>query len=114
MKKTISAFLLAAAMPMVSFAAAKNSASVTIYEPVHVGANTLPAGDYSIKWADGAGVVNLTITGNHQNLTVPVTVQAKTNAQNSVMTAGEGDKAVLQGFQLKNATISVQDSTGTK
>jgi acetamidase/formamidase len=114
MKKMIGAFLLAVALPVASFAAAKNSASVTVYEPIHVGANTLPAGDYTLHWADGTGVVNLTITGNHQNLTVPVTVQAKANQQNSIMTTGEGGQTVLQGFQLKNATISVQDATGTK
>lgn len=114
MKRFAGAFLLALALPMASFAATKNSASVTIYEAVHVGAKTLPAGDYTLHWTDGSGVVDLNITGNRQNVTVPVTVTARAAGPTNVMTSGEGNATVLHGFQTKSSVLTIQDPEAKK
>src|ERR1700722_13755531 len=70
MKKLLSVFALVLGLVTVSYAAAQHSASVTLYETVYVGSDSLPAGDYSLHWPDGPGVVQLSITGYKHNLSV--------------------------------------------
>jgi hypothetical protein len=115
MKKIFSSVALALAFTATAvYAAAVHSAPVTFYETVHIGADSLPAGDYTIHWSDGPGVVDLTITGNKHKLTVPVTISAH-NAANGdqVIITGDGNSTVLQGFAVKSETLTIKTGDTT-
>jgi hypothetical protein len=111
MKKLFSIFALLLALVTVSYAATQHSASVTLYETVSIGSNTLPAGDYSLHWPDGSGVVELSITGNRQKLSVPVTVAPpdKFATGNAIVTTS-GDKTLLLGFSTKLGKLMIKDA----
>jgi hypothetical protein len=115
MKKIFSSVALALAFTATAvYAAAGHSAPVTFYETVHIGADSLPAGDYTIHWADGPGVVDLTITGNKHKLTVPVTISSH-NAANGdqVIITGDDKATVLQGFAVKSQTLTIKTDSAT-
>jgi hypothetical protein len=111
MKKLLSAFALILALATVGYAAAQHSVSVTLYETVTVGSNTLPAGDYSLRWPDGSGVVELSITGNHHNLSVPITVTPPDKfASGGAIITTSGDKTLLQGFSTKAGKLTIKEA----
>ena len=111
MKKLLSVFALLLALVTVSYAATPHSASVTLYETVSVGSNTLAAGDYSLRWPDGSGVVELSIAGNRQKLSVPITVAPpeKFVTSGPIVTAS-GDKTLLLGFSTKFGKLMIKDA----
>jgi hypothetical protein len=110
MKRLLSGFALILALVTVSYAAAQHSASVTLYETVYVGSNTLPAGDYSLHWADGSGVVDLSISGNRHNVSVPITINPQVAASSGAITMTSGDKTLLKGFSTKLGTLMIKDA----
>jgi hypothetical protein len=110
MKKLLTIFALLLALVTVCYAAAQHSASVTLYEAVSVGSNTLPAGDYSLRWPDGSGVVELSIIGNRQKLSVPITVAPPDKfATGGAIVTTSGDKTILQGFSTKLGKLMIKD-----
>jgi hypothetical protein len=110
MKKLLSGFALILAFVTVSYAAAQHSTSVTLYETVYIGSNTLPAGDYSLHWPDGSGVVELSISGNRHKLSVPITVTPQAATTNGAIITMSGDKTLLQGFSTKLGTLMIKDA----
>ncbi|NYF91096.1 hypothetical protein RBB79_15865 [Tunturiibacter empetritectus] len=110
MKRLLSGFALVLAFVTVSYAAVQHSASVTLYETVTVGSNTLPAGDYSLHWPDGTGVVELSISGSRHNLSVPITVTPSTATSNGAIITMSGDKTLLQGFSTKLGNLMIKDT----
>jgi hypothetical protein len=114
LKKLLSAFALVLALATtLGYAAAQHSASITLYETVYVGSDTLPAGDYSLHWPDGPGVIQLSITGNRHNLSVPITVTSSKVVTNGAIITMSGDKTLLQGFSTKFGNLMISDA-GTK
>jgi hypothetical protein len=110
MRKLLSIFALLLALVNVSYAANQHSASVTLYETVSVGSNTLPAGDYSLRWPDGSGVVELSITGR-QKLSVPITVAPPDKfATGGAIVTMSGDKTLLLGFSTKFGKLMIKDA----
>jgi hypothetical protein len=110
MKKLLSAFALVLALVSVSYAAAQHSASLTLYETVYVGSDTLSAGDYSLHWPDGSGLVQLSITGNRHNLSVPITVTSSKVVTNGAIITISGDKTLLQGFSTGFGNLMIKDA----
>ena len=111
MKKVLSIFALLLALVTVSYAATQHSASVTLYETVSIGSNKLPAGDYSLSWPDGSGVVELSITGNRQKLSVPITVAPPDKfATGGAIVTTSGDKTLLLGFSTKFGKLMIKDA----
>ena len=110
MKRFLSGFALVLALVTASYAGVQHSASVTLYETVTVGTNTLPAGDYSLHWPDGPGVVDLSISGNRHNLSVPVTVVPAKIVTNGAIITTSGDKTLLQGFSTKFGNLMIKDA----
>jgi len=110
MKKLLSVFALILAFVTASYAATQHSASVTLYETVYVGSDALPAGEYSLHWPDGAGVVELSISGNRHKLTVPITVGPQGQVTNGAIVSVSGDKTLLHGFSTKLATLMIKDA----
>ena len=110
MKKFLGAFAFVLALVTAGYAAAQHSVSVTLYETVYVGSNTLPAGDYSLHWPDGSGVVELEISGNRHKLSVPVTVAPTTATSSAAITTTSGDKTLLQGFSTKLGNLMIKDA----
>jgi hypothetical protein len=110
MKRFLSGFALVLAFVTASYAAVQHSASVTLYETVTVGTNTLPAGDYSLHWPDGPGVVDLSISGNRHNLSIPITVTPAKVVTNGAIITVSGDKTLLQGFSTKFGNLMIKDA----
>jgi hypothetical protein len=110
MKRFLSAFALVLALVTVSYAATQHSASVTLYETVYVGSNTLPAGDYSLHWPDGSGVVELSITGNRHKVSIPITVTPGSVVTNGAIVTISGDKTLVQGFSTKFGNLMIKDA----
>jgi len=110
MKRLLSGFALILAFVTVSYAAAQHSVSVTLYETVCVGSNTLPAGDYTLRWPDGSGVVELSISGNRHKLSVPITVTPQVAPTNGAIVTVSGDKTLLQGFSTKLGNLMIKDA----
>jgi hypothetical protein len=110
MKRLLSVFALILAFVTASYAAGQHSASVTLYETVYVGSNTLPAGDYSLHWPDGPGVVELSINGSRHKLTVPITVAPQAQVTNGAILSVSGDKTLLQGFSTKLGALMIKDA----
>jgi hypothetical protein len=110
MKKFLGVFALVLALVTGSYAASQHSASVTLYETVYVGSNALPAGDYSLRWSDGPGVVDLSITGNRHKVTVPVSVTPGAVVTNGAIVTVSGDKTLVQGFSTKFGNLMIKDA----
>jgi hypothetical protein len=110
MKRFLSGLALILAFVTVGYAAAQHSVSVTLYETVYIGSSKLPAGDYSLQWPDGPGVVELSIKGSRQNLSVPITVNPQVAKSNGTLVTMSGDKTVLQGFSTKLGTLMIKDA----
>jgi hypothetical protein len=110
MKKFVGVFALVLALVTGSYAASQHSASVTLYETVYVGSNELPAGDYSLHWPDGSGVVELSIAGNRHKVTVPITVAPASQVTNGAIVTVSGDKTLVQGFSTKFGNLMIKDA----
>jgi hypothetical protein len=110
MKKFLGVFALVLALVTGSYAAGQHSASVTLYETVYVGSNALPAGDYSLHWSVGPGVVDLSITGNRHKVSVPVTVTTGAVVTNGAIVTVSGDKTLVQGFSTKFGNLMIKDA----
>jgi hypothetical protein len=65
-------FVAAAAL---SFAASGHSSSVKLYTDVRAGATSIPAGDYTLRWAVDSGDTELTISAGKLHYSIPVTVK---------------------------------------
>ena len=76
---------------------------------MYVDSDTLPAGDYSLHWPDGPGVVQLSINGNKHNLSVPITVTSSKLVTNGAIITVSGDKTLLQGFSTEFGNLMIKD-----
>jgi len=108
MKKLLIPILAMASFANISYAAGKHSAGITIYDNVYVGSHMLTPGEYSVKWVDGSN--ELSVTGNHANFSVPITVAPGAAGPLALSISPDGDKKVLRGLQVQSTSITIVDS----
>jgi hypothetical protein len=89
------------------FAASEKSATVRLDQSVTVGSSTIKAGEYKITWTEPGPDTKVIFTqGKKEIAVVPATVESKTNSDVRVFTATGASGKVLQGVELKNATLT--------
>jgi hypothetical protein len=89
------------------FAASEKSATVRLDQSVTVGPSTIKAGEYKVTWTEPGPDTKVIFTqGKKEIAVVPATVESKRNSDVRVFTATGGSGKVLQGVELKNATLT--------
>jgi hypothetical protein len=114
MKRSLTfAFLIV--MSSLSLHAAKNSQTVTLLTPVHVGAIVLPAGNCKVSWTGTGSDVQLTLDVKGQNpVTVPAHIVAQTSpGHNSVATTNVNGAEVLQAVGMEKLTLVLDGNKAT-
>jgi hypothetical protein len=92
--------------------AAKNSESISITDPVKVGATQLPAGNYKVSWTGVGSNVQVTIAEKGKaSVTVPAKVVEAKNGHVAVLTNSVRGAEVLESIQLDNLSIVLTGST---
>jgi hypothetical protein len=114
MKKQMLAFtFILASLPFAANAASKNSAHVVFDNTVTVGSTEVPKGSYKVTWTGTDSNVQVTFTNGKWSKTIPAhLVEARTDPESQSITA-KGDKTILTGLQLHDATLVFGDSTQT-
>src|SRR5262249_25158137 len=97
------------------FAGSNPSVTVKFDEPVTVSAVTLAPATYKLTWTQPGPDTTVTFSqGKKSFAVVPATVVTKKNADFIMYTATAGSGKVLQGFDLKNATLNFTTTTSAK
>ncbi len=108
MKKILSmCSLFLFAFGSMSYAANQGSGSVSFPDTVRVGANSLPAGTYSLHWQVGSSDVQLTLSGNGHEISVPATVTPGTGTD-QVLMHRDGSADVVDGFTVKDTNFTIK------
>ena len=107
-----SALILASlAVPAV---AAKNSQTITLSDPVKVGATQLPAGDYKVSWTGTGSAVQVTITDKSEKaVTVPAKIVDAKNGHVAVLTNSVAGVAVLETIQLDKLSLVISGASAS-
>ena len=107
MKKVVVSFTVILIFQVAAFAASEKSATVKLDQSVTVGSSTIKAGEYKVTWTEPGPDTEVTFTqGKKEIAVVPATVQSKKNSDVRVFTTTAGSGKVLQGVELKNATLT--------
>lgn len=107
MKKLVWLFATLLALQLALFAASKKSASVSFDQPVTVGTSKLAAGTYNVSWTEPGPDTKVTFSQGRKNLAeVQGTVVDKANSDTRILTVNGGSGKVLQGLDLKNASLN--------
>jgi hypothetical protein len=108
-KKIIStASLFLFAVGSLSFAASKESGSVSFPSTVRVGTTTLPAGTYSVHWDAGSNDVQLQLSGKGHDVSVPATA-APAVTRDEVLIHRAGTTDVVDGFTVKTTSFTIKN-----
>ena len=113
MKSTaLSAAAVVLLMPVMAFAAQKNSATITLDQAVTVEDTQIPAGQYKVSW-EGNGP-DVTVSFAEDNKTV-VTALAElsnntTNEQSVETDTAGGGTPVLDAVALKHVTLQFENA----
>ena len=93
--------------------AAKNSTTVTLTEPLHVGSATLPAGPVKVTWTGTGSDAQLTLAPRGQApITVPGQIVVQKNGEPSISTNSVKGVQYLQQIDLDNLTLVVRNAPG--
>ena len=103
---TFSVFSLALASA--SYAATRESGSVSFTSAVRVGTSSLPAGVYAIQWQEGTGQVQLKISGNGHEISVAATAAAAAGPD-EVLTHRDGAAQVVDGLVVKETALTIKN-----
>jgi hypothetical protein len=103
---TCSLFLFA--FGSMSYAAGKESGSVSFPSAVRVGTNNLPAGTYAIHWQPGSSDAQVTLSGKGQEISVPATVTPGVG-RDEVFMHRDGKTQVVDGFIVKATTFTIKN-----
>ena len=72
-----------------------------------MGTSTLRPGEYTVAWTAAGTDSKVTFSqGKKEIAVVPATVAEKKNADTQIFTATTGTEKILQGINLKNATLT--------
>jgi hypothetical protein len=104
----IACSLLLFASGSMSYAANTESGSVRFPDPVRIGTNNLPAGTYSIHWEAGSGDVQVKISGNGHEISVPAIVSPSVD-RDQVATRRAGGSEVVEGFTVKATNFTIKN-----
>ena len=105
--KKVALSLAALLIFQVAVFASEKSAIVMLDQSVTVGSSTIKAGEYKVTWTEPGPDTKVTFTqGKKEIAVVPATVQSTKNPDVRVFTATAGSGKVLQGVELKNATLT--------
>jgi hypothetical protein len=111
-----SKILFAAAMVFsvaaLAFAASKNSANVSIDQPVNVAGTQLAPGQYKLSWeGTGPDVTVVFTVGKKTIATAAAKVVINRNNQEDIeTTTADDNKSVLQAVDLKNLTLQFENA----
>ena len=92
----------------VSYAATRESGSVSFPGTVRVGTNTLPAGTYAVHWQEGSSEVQVTISGNGHEISIPATV-APGSGPAQVLIHRDGNTEIVDGFTVRDTTFTIKN-----
>ena len=91
-----------------SYAANHESGSVSFPSTVQVGANNLPAGTYTVHWQAGSNEVQLKLSGNGHEISVPATATPAVG-QDQVLEHRVGSTQVVDGFTVKDTNFTIKN-----
>jgi hypothetical protein len=91
-----------------SYGANQESGSVSFPNTVRVGANDLPAGTYKVRWQAGSSEVQITLSGNGHEISVPATATPSVG-QNQVLEHRVGNTQVVDGFTIKDTNLTIKN-----
>jgi hypothetical protein len=105
--KKVALSLAALLIFQVAVFASEKSAIVKLDQSVTVGSSTIKAGEYKVTWTEPGPDTKVIFTqGKTEIAVVPVTVESKKNSDVRVFTTTAAAGKVLQGVELKNATLT--------
>jgi hypothetical protein len=104
--KTILTTLFLLALSSMSYAAT-GSGSVSFPSAVRVGQNNLPAGTYAVHWQEGSSDVQVTLSGQGHQVSVPATVAPGAGAD-EVLMHRDGTAQVVEGFTVKATSFTLK------
>lgn len=111
MKRFFGFAILLASLSVPAFAA-KNSQSISINDPVTVGATQLPAGNYTVSWTGTGSNAQVTIAQKGKaSVTVPAKVVEAKNGHVALLTNTVNGSAVLETIQLNNLSLVLTGAT---
>ncbi|HTZ59768.1 MAG TPA: hypothetical protein VMB49_16785 [Acidobacteriaceae bacterium] len=91
-----------------SYAVAQRSGSVSFPNTVRIGANSLPAGVYKVRWEEGSSDAQLTLSGNGHRITIPATA-APATGPDQVFEHRDGSGQVVDGFIVKETNFTLKN-----
>ena len=100
------------AVPALGFAASKNSANVSLDQPVNVAGTQLAPGQYKLSWEGTGPDVTVVFTQGKKTIaTTSAKLVSNRNNQEAIETTTAGDnKSVLQAVDLKNLTLQFENA----
>jgi hypothetical protein len=114
MTKQVLAFtFILASLSFAANAASKNSAHIVLDNAVTVGNTEVPKGSYKVMWTGTDPNVQVTFTNGKWSKTVPAHLVTARNDQESQTVTVKGNKTILTGLELHDATLVFGDSTQT-
>jgi hypothetical protein len=113
MTKRVLAFTFILASLPFAANAAKNSANVVFDNPVTVGNTEVPKGAYKVVWTGTDPNVQVTFTNRKWSKTVSAHLVEGRNDPESQSITVKGDKTILTGLELHDATLVFGSSTQT-
>lgn len=106
MNRFLGSALILAALATPAFAA-KNSATLTISEPVTVAATKLPPAEYKVSWTGSGSNTQVTLTSGKTSVTVPAKATDEQNRTSSILTNSKGGTNALETIYLNHVTLQI-------
>jgi hypothetical protein len=114
MTKRVLAFtFILASLPFAANAASKRSAHVVFDHTVTVGSTEVPKGTYKVVWTGTDPNVQVTFTNGKWTTTIPARIVEVRNDPESQLMTAKGDKTILTGLHLHDATLEFGDRAQT-
>jgi hypothetical protein len=114
MTKRVLAFtFILASLPFAANAASKNTGHVVLSNTVTVGNTEVPKGSYKVVWTGTDPNVQVTFTSGKWSKTVPAHLIETRNDPESQSITVKGDKTILTGLELHDATLVFGNSAQT-
>jgi hypothetical protein len=115
MKKMKLKSLFAAALlltPVLAFGAPKNSAKLTLDQPVNVAGTQLTPGEYKLIWeGDGSNVTVSFVEGKKVVATASAQLVSSRNDREAIETRNAGDNTtILQAVDFNKVTLQFEDA----
>jgi hypothetical protein len=114
MKRFFGLALILSALSIPSFAAAKNSQSITLTDATTVGSTKLPAGEYKVSWTGTAPDVQVTLeqkgARKPATVTLPAKLVSEKHDRTQLTTATKEGANTLENVEFKDVTLNFTSS----